>query len=130
MFASLAAAVLAMSITVQSPAQVTMPSGNYVIQARDSNKSNEVAIVGWPFVLKGNGAFTLTNPDSLTFTGRIFQKDGMATYTDQSCDQPGLYFVRQERGGYTFDLKSPGCVGTDSSWVKLLFVPEKPRKSP
>jgi hypothetical protein len=129
-FAGLAAAVVTLPIAAQSPAPVTMRSGNYVIQARDTAKAKEIAIVGWPFVLKGNGAFTLTTPDSLTFTGRLLQKDGMAAYTDQSCDQPGVYYVRQERGGYAFDLKSAGCVGTDSGWVKLLFVPEKPRKSP
>jgi hypothetical protein len=102
-----------------------MPAGSYVIQARDSSKADGVAMKGWPFVLKSNGTFTITTPDSLTFTGKLLQKDGVATYTDQSCSEPGLYAVRQERGGYAFDAKAETC---SAGWTKLLFVPAKPRR--
>lgn len=125
--------VLAVGVAVPMAAQapVTMPSGRYVIQPRDSlAKPGTIGIAGWPFELKGNGSFTLTSPDSLTFAGHLIQKDGVATYTDQDCGDPGVYFVRRERGGYAFDVKSEACPGRDSSWVKLLFVPGKPRKSP
>ncbi|MGH7583188.1 MAG: hypothetical protein ACREL5_08195 [Gemmatimonadales bacterium] len=109
---------------------VTMPAGDYVIQARDSAHAAEIGVVGWPFVLKGNGSFTLTSPDSLSFMGKLTQKDGMATFTDQTCADTGVYYVRQERGGYAFDVKSEACPGRDSSWVKLLFIPGKSQKSP
>ena len=114
----------------QAAAPVTMPAGDYVIQARDSSKAADVAIVGWPFVLKGNGNFAMTTPDSLVFAGKIVQKDGLATYTDQQCGDPGVYFVRRERNGYAFDVKSEACVGRDSGWMKLLFVPGKPGRKP
>jgi hypothetical protein len=102
-----------------------MPAGNYVIQARDSAQAGSVAMRGWPFVLKGNGNFTITTPDSLTFTGKLVQKDGVATYTDQSCEEAGQYVVRQERGGFAFDAKTETC---SAGWTKLLFVPSKPKK--
>jgi hypothetical protein len=131
MIAMLAAITVAVPIPAQTPAPVTMPAGPYVIQARDSlAKAGDVGIAGWPFVLKSNGTFTLTSPDSLTFAGKIVQKEGVATYTDQNCSDPGIYYVRQERGGYAFDVKSEACPGRDSGWVKLLFLPGKPRKSP
>src|SRR5690348_6074835 len=81
-----AVAALGTRLEAQSTPPANMPSGNYLIQARDTSKAAEVAISGWPFVLKGSGDFTITSPDSLTFTGKLKQKDGVATYTDQSCD--------------------------------------------
>lgn len=127
----LAAAVAAAPLAAQTAAPVTMPAGAYVIQPRDSTaKPEDVGISGWPFVLKSNGAFTLTSPDSLTFTGKLEQKNGLATYTDQNCGDPGVYYVRKERGGYAFDVKSEACPGRDSGWVKLLFVPGRPKKTP
>ena len=127
----LGAAIAAAPLAAQAPAPVTMPAGAYVIQPRDSTaKPDDVGIAGWPFVLKSNGAFTLTSPDSLTFTGKLEQKDGLATYTDQNCGDPGVYYVRKVRGGYAFDVKSEACPGRDSGWVKLLFVPGRPKKSP
>ena len=127
-FALIAAAAVGTSLGAQTPAPVTMPNGNYVIQARDTAKAKEVAIAGWPFVLKGGGAFTITTPDSLTFTGKLVQKDGTATYTDQSCDTPALYVARQEQGGYAFDFKSGGCPENAASFDKLLFISGKPKK--
>jgi len=129
-FACLATSLLAAPLGAQSPAPVTMPSGDYVIQARDSSKAKEVAITGWPFVLKGNGNFTITTPDTLTFTGKLTQKDGTATYIDQSCETPALYVVRAERGGYAFDFKSGGCPENATSFDKLLFKAGKPGKKP
>ena len=130
-FGLLAPIVVACPVAAQTPAPATMPAGSYLIRARDSlAKPGDIGIAGWPFVLKANGTFTLTSPDSLTFTGRISQKDGVATYTDQNCADPGVYYVRRERGGFAFDVKSEACPGRDSSWVKLLFVPGKPGKSP
>jgi hypothetical protein len=41
-----------------------------------------------------------------------------------------VYYVRKERGGYAFDVKSEACPGRDSGWVKLLFVPGRPKKTP
>jgi hypothetical protein len=124
----IAAATVGTSLGAQTPAPITMPNGNYLIQARDTAKAKEVAIAGWPFVLKGGGAFMITTPDSLTFTGKLVQKDGTATYTDQSCDTPALYLVRQERGGYAFDFKSGGCPENAASFDKLLFVSGKPKR--
>lgn len=124
--AFLAASALAIPLAAQTPA--VMPSGSYVIQARDTAKSRDVAIAGWPFVLKGNGAFTITSTDSLTFTGKLIQKDGVATYSDQSCETPALYVIHQERGGYAFDFKSGGCAENEGSLGKLLFVAGKPKK--
>jgi hypothetical protein len=127
----LAPILVAGQVVAQTPPPVTMPPGSYLVQARDSlSKVGDIGIAGWPFVLKSNGTFTLTSPDSLTFAGKLSQKDGMATYTDQNCADPGVYYVRRERGGYAFDVKSESCPGRDSSWVKLLFVPGKPGKSP
>jgi hypothetical protein len=116
------AAVAASQLSAQAP--VSMPAGNYVIQARDSAKADSVGMAGWPLVLKSNGAFTITSPDTLTFSGKLVQKDGIATYTDQACSEPGQYLVRQERGGYAFDVKSETC---SAGWSKLLFVPGKPK---
>ncbi|MGH7524137.1 MAG: hypothetical protein ACREK8_07520 [Gemmatimonadales bacterium] len=125
------AAVIAVPLAAQTPTPVIMPAGAYIIQPRDSMaKPDDVGITGWPFVLKSNGAFTLTSPDSLTFTGKLEQKNGLATYTDQNCGDPGVYYVRKERGGYAFDVKSEACPGRDSGWVKLLFVPGRPKKTP
>ncbi len=116
--------VAAMPLRAQAP--VVMPSGSYVIQTRDTSaKAEKVGMAGWPFVLKGNGDFTITTPDTLFFTGKLVQKDGMATYTDQSCTEPGIYVVRKEGIGYAFDVKSETC---SESLVKLLFVPGKPKK--
>lgn len=117
------AAIAAYQLPAQAP--VVMPAGSYVIQARDSTKADSVGMVGWPMVLKGNGAFTITSPDTLTFSGKLVQKDGVTTYTDQACSEPGQYIVRQERGGYAFDVKSETC---SAGWSKLLFVPGKPKK--
>jgi hypothetical protein len=114
----------------QAVAPVTMPAGDYVIEARDSSKAGDVGVAGWPFVLKGNGSFVMTNPDTLVFAGKIVQKDGVATLTDQTCDEPGVYFVRREHNGYAFDMKSEACAGRDTGWTKLLFVPGKPGKKP
>ena len=50
-----AVVTLGARLGAQSPAPVTMPNGDYVIQARDTTKAKEVAIAGWPFVLKGGG---------------------------------------------------------------------------
>ncbi|HEY4100540.1 MAG TPA: hypothetical protein VGM20_06665 [Gemmatimonadales bacterium] len=117
-----AATVAASHLCAQAP--VTMPAGSYIIQARDSARADSVGMAGWPLVLKGNGAFTITSPDTLTFSGKLMQKDGIATYTDQACSEPGQYIVRQERGGYAFDVKSETC---SAGWSKLLFVPGKPK---
>jgi hypothetical protein len=125
-----AAASIALPLSAQSPAPVKMPSGDYVIEARDTSKASAVAIVGWPFVLKGNGDFTITTPDTLTFTGKLSQQDGTATYTDQSCDTPALFTIRAERGGYAFDFKSGGCAANSTSFDKLLFKAGKPGKKP
>jgi hypothetical protein len=130
MLSSLLIAAASGPLAAQAAPPVTMPAGDYVIQARDSSKAADVAIVGWPFVLKGNGTFTMTTPDSLVFAGKIVQKDGLATYTDQQCADPGVYFVRRERQGYAFDMKSEACAGRDAGWTKLLFVPGKPGKTP
>jgi hypothetical protein len=120
------AATLSMPLRAQSPAPVTMPSGDYVIQTRDtSGHAVKVAIAGLPFVLKGNGDFTITTPDTLFFTGKLVQKGGIATYTDQSCSEPGIYYVRKEGSGYAFDAKSETC---SASLATLLFVPGKPKK--
>lgn len=128
-FALIAAATVGTSLGAQTPAPITMPNGNFVIQARDTAKAKEVAIAGWPFVLKGGGAFAFTNPaDSLTFSGKLVQKDGTATYTDQSCDTPARYTVRQERGGYAFDFKLGGCPENAASFDKLLFIAGKPKR--
>jgi len=119
-------AALAVPLAAQTPAPVTMPSGSYLIQARDTSaKAAKVGMVGWPFVLKGSGDFTITTPDTLTWTGKLVQKDGMATYTDQSCSEPGIYYVRKEGNGYAFDVKSETC---SADFAKLLFVPGKPKK--
>jgi hypothetical protein len=127
-FAFVAAAALAVPLGAQTPAPVAMPSGDYVIQARDTAKAGEVGIAGWAFVLKGNGAFTITNPEALTFTGKLVQKDGVATYTDQSCETPATYSVSKERGGFAFDFKGGGCPENEATLGKLLFVPGKPKK--
>jgi hypothetical protein len=124
-FAVVAAVLSATPLAAQSAPSVTMPSGNYVVQARDTTKAKDVAIAGWPFTLKGNGAFVITSPDELTFSGKLVQKDGVATYTDQGCDTPALYLVRQERGGYAFDFKSGGCAESMTGLDKLLFVAKK-----
>lgn len=126
----LVAASIALPLSAQSPAAVKMPSGAYVIEARDTSKSGAVGVAGWPFVLKGNGDFTITNPDTLTFTGKLLQQDGMATYTDQTCDTPAIFTVRAERGGYVFDFKSGGCAANGASFDKLLFRAGKPAKKP
>jgi hypothetical protein len=64
-------------------------------------------------------------PDTLPYTGRLVQKGGMATYTDQACSEPGTYYVRKEGNGFAFDVKSETC---SASLSKLLFVPGKPKK--
>ena len=126
--AVLAATLSATPLAAQA-APVKMPAGDYVVQARDTTKAKEVAIAGWPFALKGNGAFAFSSPDDgLTFSGKLVQKDGVATYTDQGCDQPATYTVRQERGGYAFDFKSGGCAENATSLDKLLFVSGKPKR--
>ena len=127
-FALVAVATLAVPLGAQTPAPIQMPNGDYVIQARDTTKAADVGIAGWPFVLKGGGAFTITNPESLTFTGKLIQKDGIATYTDQSCETPATYTIRRERGGYAFDFKSGGCPENEATLGKLLFVSGKPKK--
>ncbi|HEY4320513.1 MAG TPA: hypothetical protein VGM77_04975 [Gemmatimonadales bacterium] len=118
------------STALGAQAPVTMPSGNYVIEARDSSKTDSIGMMGWPLVLKGNGTFSiLTMPDSLMLMGKLIQKGGMATLTEQTCtDGAGTYFVRKVRSGYAFDVKTEACVGRDSAWSKLLFVPGKPKK--
>jgi hypothetical protein len=118
--------VVALPLGAQAPAPVTMPVGSYVIQARDTSvKAERVMMAGWPFVLKGNGDFSITTPDSMLWTGRLVQKDGLATYTDQGCSEPGVYVLRMEANGYVFDAKSETCtVGV----AKLRFVPGKPKK--
>lgn len=122
-------AVAASPLTAQTPAPVKMPAGSYIIQTRDTSaKAEKVGMVGWPFVLKGNGDFTImayVAPDTLPYTGKLIQKDGMATYTDQACDEPGIYYVRKEGNGFAFDAKSETC---SASLSKLLFVPGKPKK--
>jgi hypothetical protein len=127
-FACLATVSLALPLSAQAGTAVTMPSGDYTIQARDTTKPNEVAIVGWPFQLKGNGNFTITTPDSLTFTGKLTQKDGTATYVDQSCETAAFYTVRKERNGFAFDFKSGGCPENAAALDKMLFVAGKPKK--
>ena len=129
-FALVATATLAARLGGQAQAPTTMPSGNYVIQARDTTKAGEVGVAGWPFVLKGGGAFTITNPEALTFTGKLTQKDGVATYTDQGCAAAATYAVHPERGGYVFDFKAGGCPENEATLGKLLFVAGKPKKSP
>jgi len=127
-FAFVAAATLAMPLGAQTPAPVVMPSGDYVIQARDTAKGAEVGVAGWAFVLKGNGVFTMTNPESLTYTGKLTQKDGVGTYIDQGCETPATITVVKERGGFAFDFKSGGCPENEAAMGKLLFVPGKPKK--
>jgi len=131
----LSAAMLALGasptlLAAQADTPVTMPSGSYVVQARDTAKASQIGVIGWPFVLKGNGSFTLTSPDSLSFMGKLVQKDGVAIFTDQTCADTGIYVVRRVRDGYAFDVRSEACQGRDSSWVQLLFVPGKPKKNP
>ena len=104
---------------------VTMPAGHYLVEARDSGAAGAVAMAGWPFELKGNGDFSFTSPDSLMWTGKMIQKNGMATYTDQGCGDPGVYYVHQKKGGYVLDRKSEACPGRDSAMVMLLFRPAK-----
>ena len=119
-------AALAMRLGAQTPAPITMPAGNYVIQTRDTGANAvKVGMVGWPFVLKGNGDWTITTPDTLYFVGKLVQKDGVATYTDQACSEPGIYYIRKEGNGYAFDVKSETC---SADFAKLLFVPGKPKK--
>ena len=119
-------AAMAAPLAAQVPPPVVMPAGSYLIQTRDTSaKAEKVGMTGWPFVLKGNGDFSITTPDSLVFSGKIVQRDGIATYTDQACSEPGTYYVRKESSGYAFDVKSETC---SESLVKLLFVPGKPRK--
>ena len=127
----LAAAFLLVAATgLHAQAAVKMPSGDYVIRARDASKSDSVGMVGWPFKLEGNGTFgIMTQPDSLMLMGKLIQKDGIATLTEQTCsDGAGTYTIRKEGAGYAFDAKSEACVGRDSAWVKLLFVPGKVKK--
>src|ERR1043165_5821335 len=125
-----ALASLAAPLAAQAP--VTMPAGSYVIQARDTAAAaaTTTGMVGWPLVLKSNGSFSIiTMPDSLPLQGKIVQKDGMATITEQTCsDGAGVYYVRKERDGYAFDFKSEACAGREAGWTKLLFVPAKPRR--
>lgn len=123
--------VLAAPIAAQVPAPVTMPAGTYVIQARDTTAApGATGMVGWPMTLKNNGSFSIiTMPDSLPLVGKLMQKDGLATITEQTCsDGAGVYFVRKERDGYAFDFKSEACPGREAGWTKLLFVPAKPRR--
>jgi hypothetical protein len=117
---------VATPLGAQATAPITLPAGSYVIQARDTAaKADKVMMAGWPFVLKGNGDFAITTPDTMLWTGKLIQKDGMATYTDQGCAEPGVYYLRKESNGYAFDVKTETCtVGV----AKLLFVPGKPRK--
>lgn len=117
---------LATPLGAQTPTPVIMPAGSYVIQARDTSaKADRVMMSGWPFVLKGNGVFAFTSPDTMLWTGKLIQKDGMATYTDQGCSEPGIYSARKERDGYAFDVKTETC---SVGFAKLLFVPGKPKK--
>jgi hypothetical protein len=119
-------AAAAAPLGAQSQAPVVMPAGNYVVQTRDTSaKAEKLGMAGWPFVLKGNGDFAFTSPDTLLWTGKLIQKGGLATYTDQGCSEPGTYFVRKEGAGYAFDPKSETCT---ADLVKLLFVPGKPKK--
>lgn len=103
---------------------VVMPAGHYTVLARDSTKT-QMGMIGWPFELKGNGDFTFTSPDSLTWSGKLIQKNGVATYTDQGCGDPGVYYVHRAPDGYVLDLKSEACAGRDSALVVLLFRPAK-----
>jgi hypothetical protein len=119
-------AVLAVPLGAQAIAPVTMPAGAYVIQTRDTSaKAEKVGLAGLPFVLKGSGDFTITTVDTLYFTGKLVQKDGVATYTDMACNEPGIYYVRKEGNGYAFDVQSETC---SADLAKLLFVPGKPKK--
>jgi hypothetical protein len=123
--------VIAAQLTAQAPAPVVMPAGSYIIQARDTAAApGATGMVGWPLTLKSNGSFTIiTMPDSLPLVGKLVQKDGLATITEQTCsDGAGVYFVRKERDGYAFDFKSEACAGREAGWTKLLFVPGKPRR--
>ncbi len=110
-------------VAAQSPdtASVTMPAGHYVVQARDT--TSPIGMAGWPFVLNGNGNFAFTTPDSLEFSGKLVQKGGLATFTDQTCGDPGIYVIRKERGGYALDFKSEACAGRETGLVQLLFLP-------
>ncbi len=109
--------------SAQAAKPITMPAGHYVVEARDTGAAGAVAMAGWPFELKDNGDFVFTSPDSLTWTGKMTQRDGVATYTDQGCGDPGLYYVHQQGGGYVLDRKSEACPGRDSAMVMLRFRP-------
>ncbi len=111
----------------KSDSAVAMPSGDYVIMARDSSMSSQIAIVGWPFVLKGNGDWTITSPDGSSFGGSIKQGQGELKLTDQTCPDTGVYVVSKQGDGYVWDVKSEACPGRDKGMTMLLFRPGKPK---
>ncbi len=110
-----------------SDSAVTMPSGDYVIYARDTSATSKVAIAGWPFVLKGNGSWTITAPDGSSFAGTIAQDKGELKLTDQTCADTGIYVVKRDGDGYVWDVKSEACTGRDTGMTALLFRPGKPK---
>ena len=127
--AVLVASPLAAQGSKSSDAPVVMPAGDYVIDARDSTKKADIGILGWAFVLKGNGTFNITTPDGQSFGGTITQKNGVMTYTDQGCtDGPGVYTVKKMGDGYVWDFQSEACKGRNDGLVLLLFRPGKPKK--
>ena len=127
MFAGVAALAVVPAVAQQAPdSAVTMPSGDYVIYARDTAQASKVAIVGWPFELKGNGNWTITSPDGSAFAGTAKQQDGQLVLTDQTCADSGVYIVRRQGDGYVWNVKSEACQGRDSGMTMLLFRPGKP----
>jgi hypothetical protein len=121
-----ALAVLPSAAQQSRDSAVTMPSGDYVISARDTSDTAKVAITGWPFQLKGNGNWTITAPDGSAFTGTAKQQDGQLVLTDQTCADSGVYVVHRQGKGYVWDVKSEACQGRDTGMTALLFTPGKP----
>jgi hypothetical protein len=103
-----------------SDSVVVMPAGKYVLEARDSTKP--VGIAGFEFELKAGGDFKISSPDG-SFSGKMIQKDGILTYTDQGCADAGTYVVKMERGGYVIVPKSDPCEGRGDGMAMLLFRP-------
>ncbi len=125
-----AATLIALPLSAQASGAggtaVSMPSGKYTIEARDTSK----AFPPIAFELKGNGVFVITMDDG-TFSGRMKSKDGVLTYSDQGCldennvQREGAYVVRSARGGFWLEVQSDPCEDRGSSLASWLFRPIK-----